>query len=220
MFHEFRADYDLGLRALCHRRVLPAPPGTPSRIRHGVRSDPLLRLTVLPDRVLLDIEHHYTSGHAWIIDDDRDPLTGDPEALCDPAIIARIATIQASHFDELAFHRFWWLPGIAVAARIEAGFKSGFVGHNIRGEWFDMSPKQAERQVEAAIERLGIWSLTQSEMEHLFDDWVRKKWGIPRHAPSPLAGRAPRKDEPWQAPKKRQPHRSPSLPSAPWDDDE
>jgi hypothetical protein len=48
--------------------------------------------------VLLDIEHHYTSGHAWIIDDDRDPLTGDPEALCDPAIIARIATIQAERF--------------------------------------------------------------------------------------------------------------------------
>jgi hypothetical protein len=134
--------------------------------------------------------------------------------------VRRIATIQASHFDELAFHRFWWLPGVAVAARIEAAFKSGFSDHNVRGEWFDISPAQAERQVEVAIERLGIWSLTQSEMEHLFDDWVRKKWGIPRHALSPLAGRAPRKDEPWQRPKKPQPHRRPSLTSAPWEEGE
>jgi hypothetical protein len=131
--------------------------------------------------------------------------------------VRRIATIQSSHFDELVFHRFWWLPGIAVATRIESGFKNGFADYNIRGEWFNMSPEQAEKQVEAAIERLGIWSLTQSEMEHLFDDWVRKKWGLPKHAPSPLSGRAPRKDEPWQMPKKSQPHRQPSLPSMPWE---
>ena len=131
--------------------------------------------------------------------------------------LRRIATIQAGHFDELVFHRFWWVPGIAVATRIESGFKMGFADYNIRGEWFDMSPDQAERQVEVAIERLGIWSLTQSEMEHLYDDWARKKWGVPTHAPSPLAGRAPRKDEPWQARKKKQDYRQPSLPSAPWE---
>ena len=37
--------------------------------------------------------------------------------------VRRIAAIQASHFDELIFHRFWWVPGIAVATRIESGFK-------------------------------------------------------------------------------------------------
>jgi len=130
--------------------------------------------------------------------------------------VRRIAAIQASHFDELIFHRFWWVPGIAVATRIESGFKRSFADYNIRGEWFDMTAQQAARQVEAAIERLGIWSLTQSEMEHLFDDWVRKKWGMPKHAPSPLSGRPPRKDEPWNAPRKKQVYRQPSPPSTPW----
>jgi len=129
--------------------------------------------------------------------------------------VRRIATLQAGHFHELVFHRFWWLPGIAVATRIEAGFKNGLADYNIRGEWFDMSPEQAERQVEAAIERLGIWSLTQSEMEHLYDDWVRKKWGVSRQAPSPLPGRPPRKDEPWQ--RRQDPYRKPYVPKCPWD---
>jgi hypothetical protein len=61
-----------------------------------------------------------------------------------------------------------------------------------------MTPKWAKLLVEAATVRMGIWSMTQSEMEHLFDDWLRKRWGVPRHAPSPLRGRPPRKDEPWQ----------------------
>ncbi|MEZ5769942.1 MAG: hypothetical protein R3D80_21545 [Paracoccaceae bacterium] len=66
----------------------------------------------------------------------------------------RIATIRPARFDELAFHRFWWLPGIAVVARIEAGFKSGFADCNIRGEWFDMSPEQAERRVRPRLNGL------------------------------------------------------------------
>jgi hypothetical protein len=132
-------------------------------------------------------------------------------------LVRRIATIQSCHFDELVFHRFWWVPGIAMASRVESGFKSRFAEYNIRGEWFDMSPAQAEKQVEAAINRLGIWSLTQSEMEHLFDDWVRKKWGLSKSAPSPLSGRAPRKDEPWEAPKKKRSHRQPSLSPPPWE---
>jgi hypothetical protein len=128
--------------------------------------------------------------------------------------VQRLGTIQASHYEELAFHRFWWLPGIAVASRIEAGFKGEFADCNIRGEWFAMSPERAERLVAASIECLGIWSLTQSEMEHLFDDWLRKKWGVAAHAASPLLGRAPRKDEPWQKQTVRK--REPFKPGSPW----
>ena len=129
--------------------------------------------------------------------------------------VQRIGTIQAGHYEELVFYRFWWLPGVAVASRIEAGFKQDHAGRNIRGEWFDMLPGDAEQEVELAINRHGIWSLTQSEMEHLFDDWVRKKWGISKHAPSPLPGRPPRKDEPWQ--RRQQPSRKPHVPKCPWD---
>jgi len=129
--------------------------------------------------------------------------------------LRRIATIQASHFDELVFHRFWWLPGLAVAARIESAFKSSFSQYNVRGEWFDMKPETAEEQVEAAIKGLNIWSLTQSEMERLFEDWMYKKWDLPRHAPSPIAGTPPRKDEPWQRRPKRS--REPYKPQCPWE---
>jgi len=143
------------------------------------------------------------------------PVQGAPVKIGiseDPA--RRIATIQASHFDELVFHRFWWLPGLAVATRIESGFKNGFADCNLRGEWFAMRPEQAEMQVEAAIKGLGIWSLTQSEMERLYEDWMYKKWDLPRHAPSPLAGTPPRRDEPWQR-RKKQP-REPYKPQCPW----
>lgn len=132
--------------------------------------------------------------------------------------VQRLGTIQASNYEELAFHRFWWLPGVAVASRIEAGFKGQFAESNIRGEWFDMPPLQAEEMVAAMIERLGIWSMTQSEMENLYDDWARKKYGIPKHAPSPLRGRPPRTDEPWQKAARVKAHRRPSLPSTPWKD--
>lgn len=111
--------------------------------------------------------------------------------------VRRIATIQSSHYEELRFHRFWWLPGVAVATRIEAAFKQNHAAENIRGEWFDMTPEDAERKIEAGIRNLGIWTLSQSQMEHLFDQWMRKKWDMPEHAPSPLSGRGPRKDEPW-----------------------
>jgi hypothetical protein len=129
--------------------------------------------------------------------------------------VMRIGNIQAGHYAQLVFQRFWWLPGMAVASRIESAFKRDHAVRNIRGEWFDMSPSDAEREVAMAIRQLGIWSLTQSEMEHLFDDWVRKKWGIPECAPSPLPGRPPRKDEPWQRRQERR--RQPYVPTCPWD---
>lgn len=131
--------------------------------------------------------------------------------------VQRLNGIQAGHYEELVVHRFWWLPGIAISSKIETDFKREHVDRNIRGEWFDMSPYAAEQEIEAAIAQLGIWSLTQSEMEHLFDDWLRKKWGVRRHAPSPLQGRPPRKDEPWQKARETKAHRKPSLPSVPWE---
>ena len=129
--------------------------------------------------------------------------------------VQRLNGIQAGHYEELVVHRFWWLPGIAISSKIEAAFKRDHAARNIRGEWFDISPYVAEQEVDAAIQRLGIWSLTQSQMEHLFDDWMRKKWGVPAHAPSPLPGRAPRTDEPWQRRPKSK--REPYKPECPWE---
>jgi hypothetical protein len=144
------------------------------------------------------------------------PMRGSPVKVGiseDP--VQRIGTIQAGHYEELVFHRFWWLPGVAVATRIEAAFKRDHAAWNIRGEWSDMSPHVAEQEVDAAIQRLGIWSLTQSQMEHLFDAWMRKTWGVPAHAPSPLPGRAPRTDEPWQRRPKSK--REPYKPQCTWE---
>lgn len=127
------------------------------------------------------------------------PITGWPTKVGiseDPA--RRLGTIQAGHFDELIFHRFWWLPGIQIAARIESAFKKELAPQNIRGEWFRLSPTEAEHFIEERIRDLGVWSLTQCEMEHLQDAWVRKRYGLPRTAPSPLKGRPPGEREPWE----------------------
>jgi hypothetical protein len=131
--------------------------------------------------------------------------------------VMRLLGLQNAHYEELEFHRFWWLPGEQVAFRIESAFKSDFAPFNVRGEWFRVSPEEAVAYIEAAITRLGIWSLTQSQMEQLQEQWVRKQYGLPKTGgPSPLRGAAPRTDEPWQRkPKKR---RKPSLPVLPWEE--
>lgn len=128
----------------------------------------------------------------------------------------RLANLQNANFEELCFHRFWWLPGQAIALRIETSFKRDFARANIRGEWFDLDPAEAVEYIEAAIVGLGTWGLTQSQMEHLQDRWARKHYGMSDAGPSPLRGAEPRRGEPWQRrPRKR---REPSLPAFPWED--
>ena len=127
------------------------------------------------------------------------PISGSPLKVGiseDP--LQRMLGLQNAHFDELRFHRFWWLPGVQVAARIESAFKKHFANRNIRGEWFDLGPAEAVEFVEAAIAQIGVWSATQSEMERLQDQWMRKRYGVARHAPSPLRGNGPRSREPWE----------------------
>lgn len=34
----------------------------------------------------------------------------------------RLANLQNANFEELCFHRFWWLPGQVIALRIETSF--------------------------------------------------------------------------------------------------
>lgn len=129
----------------------------------------------------------------------------------------RLANLQNGNFEDLCFHRFWWLPGQAIALRIESSFKRDFASANIRGEWFDLDPAAAVEYIEAAIVGFGTWYLTQSQMEHLQDRWVRKRYGMSDAGPSPLRGAEPRRDKPWQRrPRKR---RQPSLPASPWEDE-
>ena len=92
-----------------------------------------------------------------------------PKIPSDASPICRTPTSK-----ELCFHRFWWLPGQAIALRIETSFKRDFARANIRGEWFDLDPAEAVEYIEAAIVGLGTWGLTQSQMEHLQDRWARK----------------------------------------------
>jgi hypothetical protein len=55
------------------------------------------------------------------------PLDGGPVKIgITEEPVQRLGTMQASHYQERAFHRFWWLPGVAVASRIEEAFKRQF----------------------------------------------------------------------------------------------
>lgn len=130
--------------------------------------------------------------------------------------VKRILQLQNAHYETLVFQRFWWLPGIAIASRIEADFKNDLAEDNIRGEWFKLNPERASEYIERAITAAGIRSLTQSEMEKQYDRAMRKRYDIRHGSPSPLRGSAPRTTEPWQKRKSGR-RRQPWAPEVSWD---
>ncbi|MEI6203549.1 MAG: GIY-YIG nuclease family protein [Enhydrobacter sp.] len=104
----------------------------------------------------------------------------------DPA--HRFASIQSCNFVLLRLHRFWWLPGRQISARIESGFKKHFSARCVRGEWFDVPLLEAEQFVEAAIRDIGTWGVVEKEVVGLMDHYARHKLSIAPEAPSPLRG--------------------------------
>jgi hypothetical protein len=104
----------------------------------------------------------------------------------DPA--QRFASIQSSNFIPLRLHRFWWLPGRLISARIETEFKQHFVDRRIRGEWFDMSLSAAEEFTAEATRKLGTWGVTEGDVVGLMDHYARRRFSVPAEAPSPLRG--------------------------------
>jgi hypothetical protein len=94
-------------------------------------------------------------------------ITDDP--------VQRLAGLQVAHFEFLRFHRFWWLPGRPIASRIERAFKQHFARTMIRGEWFDLPPREAEAFVEASIRCLGTWGIEQRDMLALMDQWESRR---------------------------------------------
>ena len=104
----------------------------------------------------------------------------------DPA--HRFASIQSCNFVLLRLHRFWWLPGRQISARIESGFKKHFSARCVRGEWFDVPLSKAEEFVEAAIRDIGTWGVVEKEVVGLMDHYARSKLSVPPDAPSPLRG--------------------------------
>ena len=95
MFSQYVPRYDLEIKALCYRRTFPAPERFPPRRRNGHTSDVEVRITVLPHTTMLSLMHHYTSGHAWMIDDDYPPIHEPVEALLSPQMLDEVAEIQA-----------------------------------------------------------------------------------------------------------------------------
>jgi hypothetical protein len=91
----YKPQFDLALRAICYRGIFGAPSRFASRRRHGTRSEVAVRVTVLPDDVLLHLEHHYASGHAWMIDDDRPRVDEPLAAVLSPEQCTEVATLQA-----------------------------------------------------------------------------------------------------------------------------
>ena len=54
-----------------------------------------MRVTVLPHTASADLEHHYTSGHAWMYDSDHPSVDEPLEAVLTPTQLAGVAAIQA-----------------------------------------------------------------------------------------------------------------------------
>jgi len=100
----------------------------------------------------------------------------------------RMADIQTSNFNSLRMHRFWWMPGQPITARIESAFKCHFQLQNLRGEWFDLPLSTAEAFIEASIRSLGTWGVRQSDIVGYMDHRERQKYKVPLDAPTPLRG--------------------------------
>ena len=110
-WNSYSPDYDLERRALVYRCALEAPRPLPARSRHGSQSQPSLRITAHPAQLTVEVEHHYTSGHAWMIDDDRDLLlaTADP---ADPALADLLPPSALQALQALLADADRWRPAV------------------------------------------------------------------------------------------------------------
>lgn len=88
--------------------------------------------------------------------------------------VRRLAGLQNANFEQLRIHRFWWLAGRPIAARVEKSFKKHFALAAIRGEWFDVSLGTAEAFIEGAIQSVGTWTLGQEDMVKFMQEWERR----------------------------------------------
>jgi hypothetical protein len=95
VFFRYRPVFDLQLKAFGYRRRIPAPGRFSPRRWNGTTSDVFLRVTVLPDAASADLEHHYTSGHAWRSDADHPPVEEPLESVLTAELLAQVAAIQA-----------------------------------------------------------------------------------------------------------------------------
>lgn len=102
--------------------------------------------------------------------------------------MGRFAALQNATFAPLRMHRFWWMPGKRITARIESAFKERFRPRNVRGEWFDLSLQTAEAFIEDTIGSLGTWGVRQSDLVGFMDQREREKYALPSDAPTPLRG--------------------------------
>lgn len=100
----------------------------------------------------------------------------------------RLADFQTAHFQPLNFHSVWWLPGKAIAARLENAFKYYFYPEHIRGEWYDVTCAEAAGFIEETIDSLGTWGISQAKIEDRMIAWLRKRHDIPRDAPAKECG--------------------------------
>ena len=171
MFFQYVPRYDLEIKALCYRRTLPAPDRYPPRRRRGVHSDVLLLVTVLPRAASLSLEHHYTSGHAWMIDDDRPAVDEPLGALLTPEQIDAIAALQA---DEALWHPDVLLglfeprtdTGTQRASPAEADFYELGQSATLDGKLPNLTLRLGRQHDEIVLDHGFRWPAPAREIEH------------------------------------------------------
>jgi hypothetical protein len=89
--------------------------------------------------------------------------------------VRRLVCLQNANFEQLRFHRFWWVSGRPIAARIEQAFKKHFAPDAIRGEWFNVSLSAAEAFIAESIRSLATWGIGQDDMLKLMEQWVHRR---------------------------------------------
>ena len=96
MHDRFRPRYDLLYKAMVYVRSVEVPSHSASpQLRHGVRSDPEYLLRVYRTRAVLEVVHHYTSGHMWVVDQGREPVSGPLDEHISAELLDEITDLQA-----------------------------------------------------------------------------------------------------------------------------
>lgn len=104
-------DYELSSRAFVYRRAQAADPRlVPPRQRYGLQSAPFLGIVTHRAWIRVEEEHHYTSGHAWIIDDDR-PVLLQAEGVT-PALRALVGEATGAALARLCADAGRWGPAV------------------------------------------------------------------------------------------------------------
>lgn len=80
----------------------------------------------------------------------------------------RFSSIQAHNWSAVTLAKYWWLPGKALALRVEKEAHEALSEFHHRGEWFCVSVESVIPVVERIINGTGARAITDESLEKAY----------------------------------------------------